>query len=176
MVAYMSQLILDWLGYVYKDCSYAIAYSKNIILVHLSILKYEVNPEHPKVIFMYIWCVTGCLSNFRLIFFLFAVYSKIYCSNQMQGIRKNDLHDQNTYLRQNQSAWDFFPYLVDWKSNNLFDKNVNVHARPLGIDEIFQAGIIFIGNSYDVKMGMEHLIFTWVGNNRAGMEVTLNYK
>lgn len=83
----------------------------------------------------------------------------------MQGIKKNDLHDQNTYLRQNQSAWGFFLYLVDWKSNNLFDRNVNVHVCPLGIDEIFQVSIIFIGNSYDMKMRMEHLIFTWVGDN-----------
>lgn len=60
---------------------------------------------------------------------------------------------------------EIFPYLVDWKSNNLFDKNVNVHACPLRIDEIFQVGIIFIGNSYDMRMGLEHLIFTWVGNN-----------
>lgn len=82
----------------------------------------------------------------------------------MQGIKNPiDLHNQNTYLRQNQSAWDFFQYLVDWKSNNLVDKKVNVHTFPLGINEIFQIGIIFIGNSYDMKMGTEHLIFTQVG-------------
>lgn len=136
MVAYRSQLILDQLGDVCRGCSYALAYSKSIILLHLSILKLEVNPEHPKVIFVCMWCVTGCWDFF---FYLFAVYSKIHCSNQIQGIKKkNDLPDQNTYLRQNQSAWDFFLYLEYWKSNNLFDKNVNVHACPLGIDEFFK--------------------------------------
>lgn len=55
--------------------------------------------------------------------------------------------------------------LVDLKSNNLVDKNVSVHTSPLGISGIFQIGIIFIGNNYDMKMGMQHLIFTRVGNN-----------
>lgn len=55
--------------------------------------------------------------------------------------------------------------LVDLKSNNLVDKNVGVHTSPLGISGIFQIGIVIIGNTYDMKMGMQHLIFTRVGNN-----------
>lgn len=36
------------------------------------------------------------------IIIIFAVYPKTYCSNQVQGIKKTiDLHDQNTYPRQN---------------------------------------------------------------------------
>lgn len=84
----------------------------------------------------------------------------------MWGIKiPTEVHGQKTYLRQTQFASDFFQYLVDWKSNNLMDRIVNVHTFPLGINEIFQIGIIFIGNSYDVTMGTEYLTFALVVNN-----------